>query len=534
MLRINLDSHQDARPAPRLRRAAWVALILFLLAPGTRSDSPQQWFDEGRDVVQQNKRRKTGRRAARNVILFVGDGMGVSTVAAARILEGQLRGEDGEENLLEFERFPHLALAKTYNTNQQVGDSAGCITALITGVKTAAGLLSLSQRAVRGDVTTVAGNELATIVEQAERRGLSTGLVTTTRVTHATPAGLYAHSPERWWEDDSLLPPDTASAGFKDIARQLIEFPAGDGMEVVLGGGRRGFLPAETADPEYADRTGQRLDGRDLTAEWAAEPDAAYVWNAEQLASLDLGRTSRLLGLFEPTHLRYETERQDDPAGEPSLTEMTRAAIRLLAPNRKGFFLLVEAGRIDHGHHDGNAYRALTETLELARAVRAAREMTDARRTLIVVTADHSHALNFMGYPTRGNDILGKVVRNDLAGRPESDWAHDALGLPYTTLGYYAGAGYTGRSAEQPEGIKRFPHHPTEYRGIEAGRPDLTSIDTTDPGFLQETALPMPDAPHSGEDVAVYATGPGADLLGGVIEQNVIYHLMAAALGLER
>jgi alkaline phosphatase len=232
--------------------------------------------------------------------------------------------------------------------------------------------------------------------------------------------------------------------------------------------------------------------------------------------------------------MRYEVERQDDPAGEPSLTEMTRTAIQVLSANRKGFFLMVEAGRIDHGHHDGNAYRALTETLELARAVRAALEMTDARRTLIVVTADHSHALNFIGYPTRGNDILGKVVRNDRYGRPESGWAHDALGLPYTTLGYYAGAGYTGKSAEQPEGIKRYPHHPTGYDGIEAGRPDLTSTKTSDPGYLQETALPLPDAPHSGEDVPVYATGPGAQLLGGVIEQHVVYHVMATALGFER
>ena len=110
------------------------------------------------------------------------------------------------------------------------------------------------------------------LFEQAEQRGLATGLVTTTHVTHATPACLYAHAPERSWEDDGRLPDEARQADFPDIARQLLEWPHGDGLDVVLGGGRRHFLPKDRTDPEHADSRGMRRDGRDLAAEWAARP----------------------------------------------------------------------------------------------------------------------------------------------------------------------------------------------------------------------------------------------------------------------
>jgi len=142
----------------------------------------------------------------------LGDGLGVSTVTAARILEGQLRGEPGEENLLAFETFPHVALIKTYNTNQQTPDSAGTMTAIVTGEKTRAGVLSVNRSVPRGEFTAVAGNELPSLLEQAEDRGLATGIVTTTTITHATPAALYAHSPERGWENDDTLPPAARAA----------------------------------------------------------------------------------------------------------------------------------------------------------------------------------------------------------------------------------------------------------------------------------------------------------------------------------
>ncbi|MFQ5591726.1 MAG: alkaline phosphatase [Phycisphaerae bacterium] len=473
------------------------------------------------------------------MILFVGDGMGISTVTASRIFEGQLGGKSGEENVLSFERLPYTALIKTYNTDQQTPDSAGTMTAIVTGVKTRAGALSVSQAVQPGDHARVAGNRLATIVELAERAGLSTGIVTTTHVTHATPAACYAHSPDRYWEDDSAMPPAAVKADFPDIARQLVEFPFGDGMDIVLGGGRRHFLPAGVSDPEYGDLSGFRNDGRDLTAEWSDRPLAAYVWNKAQFDDIDVTVTGHLLGLFEHSHMHFEHDRADDAAGEPSLSAMTSKAIDLLSRNPKGYFLMVEGGRIDHAHHAANAYRALTETIEFARAVEIALNKTDSAHTLVIVTADHDHSLAIVGHAVRGNPILGKVMasaaQGEAAGAPggaSSRLAVDALGLPYTALVYASGPGYTGASLGQPEGPKHAVHWGCGFQGITMGRPDLTDVDTQSPDYLQECAIPMLEAAHSGADVAVYAGGPRAHLFHGVLEQNVIFHVMIDALGL--
>jgi alkaline phosphatase len=206
----------------------------------------------------------------------------------------------------------------------------------------------------------------------------------------------------------------------------------------------------------------------------------------------------------------------------------------MLARNRKGYFLMVEGGRIDHGHHIGNAYRALTDAVELSNAVKVALSKTNPRETLIIVTADHSHVFTIAGYPTRGSNILGLVLRNDEHGNPASDYEKDKLGLPYTTLGYANGPGYTGPSKEQPEGSKRRPHSGNGYTGITSGRPDLSTVATSDPDYMQESGVPLSSETHGGEDVVIYAGGPGAHLFHGVQEQNVIFHVMVEASGLSR
>jgi len=246
-----------------------------------------------------------------------------------------------------------------------------------------------------------------------------TGVVSTARLTHATPAACYAHSPDRGAEDDTDLAGISraaAEAGYPDIARQLVEFRVkpttmngheSPGLEVAMGGGRSKFLRITDADHEYPAEKGTRND-RDLAEAWAAR-GGAYVWNAKGFAAIDPAATGPVLGLFEPSHMQYELDRKKDPGGEPSLTEMTEKAIRILAPSPKGYFLMVEAGRIDHAHHEGNAARALNEAVELSRAVdRAAALAGDD--TLILVTADHSHTLFMAGYPVRGNPILGKTA----------------------------------------------------------------------------------------------------------------------------
>ena len=192
--------------------------------------------------------------APRNAILFIGDGMGVSTVTAARILEGQRLGGPGEEHSLSFERFDNVALVKTYTTDAQVSDSAGTMSAIVTGVKTRSGVLSVGPGLARGDCAGTAAAALPTLAEEAEAAGMRTGIVTTTTVTHATPAALYAHVSNRNWESDADLPAEHDGTCM-DIARQFVEFPFGDGIDVVLGGGRGAFLPGDVADPEYPSRT---------------------------------------------------------------------------------------------------------------------------------------------------------------------------------------------------------------------------------------------------------------------------------------
>jgi alkaline phosphatase len=230
--------------------------------------------------------------------------------------------------------------------------------------------------------------------------------------------------------------------------------------------------------------------------------------------------------------MRFEYERGDDPAGEPSLAEMTAQAIELLVRNPRGYVLVVEGGRIDHAHHFGNAFRALGETVELADAVRMANQLASLD-TLIIVTADHSHVLTVAGYPTRGNDILGLARGVDDRGDPRLTPFKDMLGLPFTTLGYANGPGYTGRTPEEPEGPKHYPHNPTGYGGIRKGRPKLSDAEVRRPAYLQEATVPARNETHGGEDVPIYATGPGAALFHGVQEQSYVYHAVFEALGWE-
>lgn len=487
--------------------------------------TPDGWYQSGREAVAQAKALRPIEHKARNVIFFVGDGMGVSTVTAARILSGQLAGRSGEESVLSFERLPYLALSKTYSVNQQTSDSAPTMTAMVTGVKTNDGELSVNQNVARGDCAAVRGNELTTILELAERRGMSTGVVSTARLTHATPAANYAKSPERDWEDDTKIPPQCR--GFPDIARQLIEFDRGDGIEVALGGGRDRFLPATVADPEDEGARGRRADGRNLTAEWLKRfgDSGAYVWNKAQFDRIDPSKTKHLLGLFERSHMKFEHDRAGDKGGEPSLAQMTAMAIEILATNPRGYYLQVEGGRIDHAHHAGNAYRALTDTLALAEAVKVAMDKTDPNETLIIVTADHSHVFTIAGYPKRGNNILGKVIE---AGERDGHYAVAADGGPYTTLSYANGRGvYRNVPGEAIYG----PAFPP--RGGRHQQWDAAALgDAQDPDFHQEALVPTEAETHGGEDVAIYASGPQAHLLHGTMEQHVIFHIMKEALGL--
>ena len=434
---------------------------------------------------------------AKNVILFLGDGMGISTVTAGRIYEGQSRGVDGESNSLAFEKLPWTALSKTYSHDTQVTDSAAGITAITTGVKTRNKVIGLTGAAKPEACATETGTRVQTIAELAKAHGLSAGAVTTTRITHATPAGTYAHTAYRDWEGDSDMPSEALSGGCKDIARQLVEVPVGQRLDVAFGGGRSRFLP-EAKD-------GKRADGRDLTAEWLKAPGAAYVTTDAELAALDPAKTGPVLGLFANEHLPYEVERPVLGQGVPTLAAMTTKAIDLLSQNPKGYFLLVEGGKIDMGSHLNNAKRTLTETAEFSKAIQAALDKVDLKDTLIIVTADHSHGLVISGYANRNAPILG------LAGN-EGEPIVAGDGKPYTVLSFATGPG-------GPEGG--------------GSRADPSKEDTDDIDYHQAALANLPSSAHSGEDVGVFADGPGAYLVHGVVEESYIFQVMRHAYGFD-
>ena len=188
---------------------------------------------------------------------------------------------------------------------------------------------------------------------------------------------------------------------------------------------------------------------------------------------------------------------------------MTAAALDLLSTSDEGYLLLVEAGRIDHAHHENNAYRALADTVELAHAVQEAVDRTDPEDTLIVVTSDHGHTLTISGYPTRGNPILGLVVGNDASGRPLRTPTLGFDGKPFTTLSYANG--------------------PSAGRGA---RSDLGGRDTGAVDFQQPAAVPLSLETHGGADVPAYARGPMAHLLSGTAEQSYVFNVIRYAAGL--
>jgi len=478
------------------------------------------WQQQGQQALQAALAAQPNTRTAKNVILFVGDGNGITSVTATRIFDGQARGGNGEENVLSYERFPHVALAKTYNTNMQTPDSAGTMSAIMTGVKTRAGVISLGPEVTTSECAGADQAVLPTLLQEVAQRGLATGIVTTTRVTHATPAATYAHSPQRDWEDDSQIP-EAMRENCHDIARQLVEFEHGSGIDVVMGGGRRHFMPSSAADPEYPSKRGKRGDGRNLIEEWQARhPDGIYAWNRAQFDAIDAATAGNIFALFETSHMHFEADRQEFAADEPSLADMTALAIDRLSRDDKGFFLMVEGGRIDHAHHAGNAYRALTDGQAFAAAVQTAIDKVNREDTLIIVTADHSHTLTMAGYPTRGNPILGHVVSVDERGAPMDEPYPAFDGKPYTTLTYANGPGHArhGSIAER------------EAKGGTPGRTDTSAIDTTSKDYFQESLVPLYSETHGGEDVAIYAIGPWAHLIHGVQEQNYIYYVMRHAL----
>ena len=440
---------------------------------------------------------------AKNVIFFLGDGMGPVTKTAARIYKY------GEAGSLGMDTMPYTARVKTFSLDAQTTDSAPSMAAYMTGVKQRNEVLSMSGETLakapsRDTITGVAnavtncpatGNGIAvtTLTEYAIAQGRATGAVTTTRLTHATPAATYAHSCHRDAEYDIARQTVPGGAGFNP--------KLGAGLDVMMGGISYYWRPYEkTTTPRG------RPDGRDLVAELQAK---GYTF-ASDLASLNAAPSTagtKLLALFDfalaQGHMSYNVDR--DPAKEPSLAEMTSKAIDILSKNPKGYFLMVEGGRIDHALHGTNAKRALEDTVAFDDAIKLALGKVDLSNTLIVVTADHDHTMAFNGFGKRGSPILGNNV-NYQTGKPSLD----ADGVPYPTLVFGNG-----------------PNRKDTRVMV-----DTATVEGLD--YQQESVIRTGNGneTHGGGDVQLYTAGAAAKLFKGTIDNTKVFSLVKVAAGL--
>ena len=431
---------------------------------------------------------------AKNVILFIGDGMGPSVLTATRLFKV------GEEGNLEIMSLPRSARIKTFSHDAQTTDSAPSMAAYTTGVKMNNEVIAMSSdtKAVApskdangnkgiNNCTGDNGTPVPTILELAKAAGKSVGAVTTTELTHATPAATYAHICHR----------DAAYA----IAEQAVPGGAGfntalgDGVDVLMGGGANHWTPYS------ASNKGGRADGRDLTAELGAQ-GYQYVTTQSDLAKIESGK---VLGLFSAkSHLDYELDRVAKGAAntQPSLSEMTAKAIDLLSQNSQGYFLMVEGGRIDHALHATNAKRSLTDAVALDEAVKTALGKVDLNNTLIVVTADHDHTMTINGYAAKGNPVL------DLVKNGDGSTQHDVDGKPFTTLVF-------GNGPNRAD-----------------VRPTLTSDQVMADDYLQETGVKLGSETHGGGDVMLFADGAGSGRFKGTLDNTLVFGKLKEALGL--
>ncbi|TAM08029.1 MAG: alkaline phosphatase [Paraburkholderia sp.] len=444
----------------------------------------------------------TAPTAARNVIFFLGDGMGITTLTAARIYAV---GESGD---LTIDTLPESAFVKTYSNDAQVTDSAPSMSAYMTGVKSNNEVIAMSSETKAIEPTAGVGNcganngtPATTLLEIAKAKGLATGVVTTTRVTHATPAATYAHACHRDAENDIAAQLVPGGAGFNSAL--------GDGVDVVLGGGKKFFVPKDAG--------GKRGDGRNLVNELKAK-GYAFAQNRDDLIGADAIKSGKLVGLFDSDHMSYDLDR--NAVKEPSLSEMTTRALDVLQKNPKGYFLMVEGGRIDHALHNTNAKRALQDTVAFDDAIKAALDKvrkTDPglKNTLIVVTADHDHTLVLNGPAARtGKTEPGKPgVLGVVRKYQDGTIARDADKVPYTIIGFGNGD--------------------NRVQGSRAGTA-LTDEVTGANDYHQEAVVRVPagEETHGGTDVFLGAIGRGADTFHGVIENNAVFDLIRKAVQL--
>lgn len=425
----------------------------------------------------------------KNVIFFIGDGMGPSHVILARDYSLFVLGKELE--MTKVMNKGSTAFMTNHALDRIATDSAAAATAMATGYKTNNAMLSM----------TPDGIPRITVLEKAQDMGKSVGVVSTTRLTHATPAGFIAHIDHRDKENE--------------IAVQMLE----SGADVMLAGGWRHWVPKSVEGSK-------REDERDLTAE-AEKLGYTVVRDAAGLRAVDPAATDKLLGLFTKSHMSYELDR--DPEKEPSLAEMTAKAIEILSKNEKGFFLMVEGGRIDHAAHDNDAAGVIHDTLAFDEAVGVGLDfLASDPNTLIIVTADHE---------TGGLTL----TEGKLATEEEIDYmsVEDLRLIGQIDASFEAMVGEMGKepdAATVKEVVKK-------HTGIELTDEEVETILAEQPwqpiyylpqngigrALADELSINFASGQHSAEPLMLAAIGPCSEWFTGLLDNTDVAKLISKA-----
>ncbi len=447
---------------------------------------------------------------AKNTILLIGDGMGAAMIGLAKDYARVVEGRD-----LWIEKAiskGSLALVQVPALGTLVTDSAASGTAIATGARTRNKTISVDR----------SGKPLTTILELAEQESRSTGLVTTTRLTHATPACFAAHVKNRSYENK--------------IARQMLA----SGVDVLLGGGLRYWIAedADVSDIASYPVKSKRSNGEDLVGA-AMEKGYLFVTNKKQLAAAP--ETGKLLGIFADSHMPYALDQHpDDNSPAPSLVEMTEAALKILAKNEKGFFLMVEGGRIDHAAHANDAAAMLAEMMEFDETVGLALDFAEKNeRTAVIITADHvtggpclsarySNEAKKTVYPTEAN--LRKIAEQDasfehiltmLSENPTPDHL-EKLVSKHTGVKLS-----TEDTAFILKGEPVSPFHVVKPKYARFGYPALAMGRV----LGLEYGIAWATGEHFSEPVLLIGCGARADLVRGYLENTDIYTIMKTGGG---
>ena len=458
-----------------------------------------------------------GGRKAKNVILFIGDGMSIAHRTAARVLsKGLVEGRYGGE--LEMDEMPYMALVSTSGTDSIVTDSANAMTAYTTGHKSCVNALGVYCANNRSTLMHPSVETIASLVKR--KRGMAVGIITDTEIEDATPAGVVAHTRRR--------------SDYDHIVRMMYEARP----EVLMGGGTPNFLPK--GDPR-----GKRADEENYLEKFK-QAGYAFADTAKALsAEASNPATTKLLGLFNDRNIDGALDRKYLKKGsvaafpdQPDLTEELRAALQVLSRNDNGFFLMCEAGRIDKYSHSLDWERAVYDTIMLDNAVKIAKDFAAKHGdTLIIVVPDHGHPVSIIG---TYDDAAGSTLRERLQTMGDAKFPNYP---PPDAEGYPPSVDVSRRLALV---FAAYPDH------CEAGKPYLSGENVpTAPGpdgksFQANETYCAPGAArmmgnlsmlakvgvHAADDVLLTASGPGAEMFHGHLENTDVFAVMATALGL--